>query len=100
MLRLTVAIAICFISLPSAVLAQGPRNVVPTPTMIGRYQLVPEPQGTIFLLDTVTGRVWRHTLLTQEGKETSVCAGLKICFYEVDRIEITSQGYKSELMKR
>jgi hypothetical protein len=39
--------------------AQGPQTV-------GRYQLVGEQQGTMFLVDTATGRVWRYTLLTEQ----------------------------------
>lgn len=42
--------------------SQPPARV--TVQQVGRYQLVPENQGTIFLLDSITGRVWRYTRVT------------------------------------
>ena|SRR6266511_2744775 len=67
---------------------------------IGRFQLVAEPQGTIFLVDTATGRVWRHTLMTEGGNPKPICTpgSLTACFLEVDRMRMTERGYTSEIV--
>jgi hypothetical protein len=36
------------------------------PQSVGRYQLVSRHEGTVFLVDTVTGRVWRYSTLTDD----------------------------------
>lgn len=72
--------------------AQGPQQV-------GRYQVVAENQGTVFLVDTATGRVWRYSILTGPGgKETeSPCRSLKACFLEVDRMKMAGGAWTSEV---
>jgi len=63
----------------------------------GRFQLVPQSQGTMFLVDTTTGRVWRYSHLTSEKTENpSYCTGLESCLYEVDRLKLTQAGWVSE----
>jgi hypothetical protein len=51
---------------PVALLAQAPAR--PTPPQqaapqIGRFSLLSQPEGTVFLIDSATGRVWRYTQL-------------------------------------
>ncbi|MBI3492801.1 MAG: hypothetical protein HY047_13645 [Acidobacteria bacterium] len=41
-----------------------PRSTSTTPSPSGRFQLLSENQGTVFMVDTATGRVWRYTLVT------------------------------------
>jgi hypothetical protein len=68
----------------------------PQQASLGRYQLVPLPQGTMFLVDTATGRIWRFSELT--GKDvSSYCRGMTSCFYEVDRLKLVGEGWVSEI---
>lgn len=64
----------------------------------GRFQLVAEPNTTVFLLDTATGRVWRYSRLTQgpESELVPVCKGVENCFLEIERKRLTKTGYVSE----
>lgn len=89
MLRTVVAITALVLGLgeASAASAQAGQE-------IGRYQLVSEHQGTIFLVDTATGRVWRYTALTAAAGEKvpSPCKGLVTCFLEIDRLKLNESG--------
>lgn len=84
-LRRAITVVILVVALlPVGVLAQGTQQV-------GRWQLVSQNQGTMFLVDTATGRVWRYTKLTDgAGKEVedNPCKGLATCFVEIDRLRL------------
>lgn len=88
--------------------AQAPRpraadHPVPagTPAQIGRYQLLLHSPGTVYLVDTATGRIWRYTKLTraEQAPENNPCFGLDTCFMEVDRLRLTDSGSVSEIVK-
>ena len=69
----------------------------------GRYQLVLEPDGPTWLVDTVTGRMWRQTRLTGPGgtpQPGSPCKGVGTCFFEVDRMRLTDSGWESEIVPK
>jgi hypothetical protein len=62
--------------IPTAVHAQTaatpPRpNTQGSVQPVGRFQLVPLPEGTMFLIDSATGRVWRYTQLVPTEAEVS-----------------------------
>lgn len=48
----------------------------------GRFQLVPENQGTMFLVDTATGRVWRYTLVTPPESDVKAYVDAAIAIQE------------------
>lgn len=67
-----------------------------------RFQLVAQHEGTMWLVDSMTGRVWRYSRLTDsagQGAKDSPCSGLLTCFFEVDRVRLTVDGYTSELVR-
>ena len=93
---------------PPAVSAQAPRPrpadqpaPASTPAQIGRYQLLLHSPGTVYLVDTATGRIWRYTKLTraEQAPESNPCFGLDTCFLEVDRLRLTDSGWVSEILK-
>jgi hypothetical protein len=88
--------------------AQAPRSRPPdqpppiAPGQVGRYQLLLNSPGTVYLVDTATGRIWRYTKLTRaEGSsdQSNPCTGLDTCFLEVDRLRLTDSGWVSEIVK-
>ena len=68
-----------------------------SPQQSGRYHVV--AGDFVFLLDTVSGRVWRYMLGTEHGSEKarSLCRGDNACFFEVDRLRLTDSGWQSEV---
>ena len=84
----------------TVVLACAPLSIAwgQSPQQVGRYQLVSD-SSTMFMVDTVTGRAWRYTILTKAGgeKAESPCQGLAACLIEVDRVRLTDSGWVSEI---
>jgi hypothetical protein len=64
----------------------------------GRFQLVPMTAGTMFLVDTTSGKVWRYSLPRSDEKTLPLCRGAEECFLEVDRLRLTGKGYASEVI--
>jgi hypothetical protein len=78
-----------------------------TPQQAERYQLISASKGTVtsvasatvtstYLVDTATGRVW-HLLSPSKEKDEPQCTGFSSCFFELDRMQWTPTGYKSEI---
>jgi len=63
MMRTTRAIIIlCGLFLTPTASSAQTQDSVPAPTeTAGRFQLVTQNEGTMFLVDSATGRVWRYT---------------------------------------
>lgn len=140
---LAAALVIC----PVILFAQNtPARQSPAPTAApGRFQLVPDNRGAMFLVDSATGRVWRFAelvmdendpeikktidqrfdsrrnqrlpdgrmptldelrkIVTEEIRQeyaarNSPCHGTKACFLEVDRAQLTQQGWTSEVVAK
>lgn len=79
------------------------------PQQAGRYQLISASKGlvtsaasatsiSIYLVDTATGRVWELLSPSKEKGEPQ-CIGLSSCFFELDRMQSTPKGYKSEIFQ-
>lgn len=69
--------------IPAAAAAQTaatpPRPSTQGPVQpVGRFQLVPLLEGTMFLVDSATGRVWRYTRLVPTDAEVQTIAEAEI----------------------
>ena len=63
----------------------------------GRFQLVPEPGGTVFLLDTATGRVWRYSYLTPADSDVKAAVDKAITAQEISNGRVFSEAERKEL---
>ena len=130
------ALALGMCLTPSIVTGQtltpsAPRPAPAPAACVGRYQLVMQPGtdsllGRVYLLDTVTGRVWADIQVTPPDNVVDAavrrnapadssaadqekfrkqfianygpCKGLTRCFVEVDRVRLTGDDCVSEIV--
>lgn len=63
----------------------------------GRFQLVPLPQGTMFLVDSATGRAWRYTQVTPSDSTVQTYVTTQIALREAASGRAFSEAEKKAL---
>ena len=63
----------------------------------GRFQLIPQPEGTMFLLDTATGRIWRYTLLMPAESDVKASVDKAIALQEASNNTTFSEAERKAL---
>ena len=58
-----------FFTAPTTSAGQTPGSAQDSDESAGRFRLVPEPDGTMFLMDSATGRVWRYSRIVDEEED-------------------------------
>jgi hypothetical protein len=65
---LTLAGLLLCLACVAAVMAQG-KNPAATGPVANHYNLVPGPEGSLYFIDTITGRIWRGAYHKPGGNE-------------------------------
>lgn len=79
---LSIAVLGVWLTAAESYAQSAPAPVRPSSQSPGRFQLVPEPGGTIFLLDTATGRVWRNSYVTPSDSDVKASVDKTIALQE------------------
>lgn len=77
-----------------------PAAAVPATVATGRFQLVPLPEGSMFLVDSVTGRVWRYTQVTPSESTIQSYVSREIAVREALSGRTFTAAERAELAER